>query len=108
MESVLSISDSTSWKESVEDAIWENTGLPVMLTVDETRALLENDADIAVPAEVFFLDFTGIVTPKIKKGEARDSERKECKRVAQKPNIRFRMAWIHQGYEKRMGKHLWT
>ncbi len=56
----------SEWMTKVDDAIWENTGLPVLLTTEEASILFD---DIAVSAQVFFQDFDGIVAPQIKKGK---------------------------------------
>ena len=58
-----------TWKGEVEDAIWHNSGLPVMLTIQEARAILEQTSDVYATAEVYFEDFSGIEVPKVRKGQ---------------------------------------
>jgi len=48
----------------IEEAIWENIGVPVFLTVEENRVLLEEISDIAVAAQVYFQNVSGITVPK--------------------------------------------
>ena len=53
---------------SVEDAIWQDIGIPVMLTIEETRLLVEKAMGV-IQSQVYFEDdaMTGITFPKVKK-----------------------------------------
>ena len=57
-----------TWKGEVEVAIWHNSGLPVLFTIEEARAILEQASDLYATAEVYFEDFSGIEVPKVRKG----------------------------------------
>ena len=60
-----------AWMTSVEYAIRDNKGIPVMFTVEATRLLTDNMTGIT-EASVYFEDdpMTGITIPKVRKAAA--------------------------------------
>ena len=79
-DSAASVLDSelsgVAWMTSVEEAIWGNFGIPVMVTVVETRLLRENTTGVT-EASIYFEDdpMTGITTPNAKKKVAAELPR---------------------------------
>ena len=86
----------------IEEAIWENIGVPAYLTVEESRILIENESYNEVAAQVYFQNFLGIDVPKIKKGAPIK------KNASELPNSQISAEeWpgLYQCHDKRMGKH---